>query len=158
MNLSLFWLSSYTHYSLNSPYTMYRIVGRTPSFPPMLSFFFGLSSFFPGPGQVPLLKKVISDHFQRPGLSVRNSEMTDTLYYIWFTLFMTAFLVFLFMDSLLPFKMHCKAQETKVGLLLLISNASIPQCFCTQWVLSGRFLICYEVGFCIWHVYVYLTF
>lgn len=128
---------------------MYCIIGRTPSFPVhVVLFFFGLSSFLPGPGQVPLLKKVISDHFQRPG-PVRNSEMRDALYYIWFTLFMTAFLVFLFMDSLLPFKMHCKAQETKVGLLLFFANASIPQCFCTQWVLSGRFLICYEVGFCI---------
>lgn len=25
-------------------------------------------------------------------------------------------------------------------------------------VLSGCFLICYKVGFCIWHVYMYLTF
>lgn len=122
--------------------------GRTHSSPArvVLSWFKFLLS---GPGQVPLLKKVIYDHFQKPGLSVRNSEIRDALYYIWVTSFMTAFLVFPFMDSLLPFKMHCKARETEVGLLFFFSNASIPQCFCTQWVLSGRFLICYKVGFCI---------
>lgn len=117
----------------------------------MLSFF-GLSSFFPEPGQVPLLKKVIYDHFQKPGLSVRNPEIKDALYYIWFTSFMTAFLVFLFMDSLLKCIVRPRRQRWVCCYSFLM-----PQ-FPRVSVLSGCFLICYKVGFCIWHVYMYLTF
>lgn len=148
-------------YTLFTELTVHRIVWEEGThIPPLpvLFFFHGLSSFFPGQVRYPSWRKSFMTTFRNQDFLSEIRDQRRIILHMGHIIH-DSFLVFPFMDSLLPFKMHCKGRrQRELGLLFFFSNASIPQCFCTQWVLSGRFLICYKVGFCIWHVYMYLTF